>query len=81
MARDGENSNIGPSSSGWFVVYGLDRVVWLAWVLGLGVLMSWNRSDMHLTSGAVGIACVRCSYKSGVHELVALADSSPADEK
>ena len=30
--------------------------------------MSWNRSDMHLTSGVVGVARVRCTFKSGVHE-------------
>ena len=34
----------------------------------LQVLADWNRSDMHLTSGVVGVACVRCSFKSGVHE-------------
>ena len=33
-----------------------------------GVLMKWNRSDMHLTSGVAGVARVRCSFKSGVHE-------------
>ena len=30
--------------------------------------MSWNRSDLRLTSGIVGVARVRCSFKSGVHE-------------
>ena len=30
--------------------------------------MSWTRSDMHLMSGVVGVAPVRCSYKSGIHE-------------
>ena len=28
----------------------------------------WNRSDMHLTFGIVGVARVRCSYENGVHE-------------
>ena len=30
--------------------------------------MNWNRSDMHLTSGVVGVARVHCSFKSGVRE-------------
>ena len=33
-----------------------------------GVLADWNRSDMHLTSGVVGVVRVRRSYNSGVHE-------------
>ena len=33
-----------------------------------GVLADWNRSDMHLTSGVVGVVCVRRSFKSGVLE-------------
>ena len=32
------------------------------------MLADWNRSDMHLTSGAVGVVRVRRSFKSGVHE-------------
>ena len=32
------------------------------------MLADWNRSDMHLTSGVVGIVRVRRSFKSGVHE-------------
>ena len=33
-----------------------------------GVLADWNRSDMHLTSGVVGVVRVRRSFKSGVDE-------------
>ena len=32
------------------------------------MLTDWNRSDMHLTSGIIGVVCVRRLYKSGVHE-------------
>ena len=32
------------------------------------MLADWNRSDMHLTSGVVGVVRVRCWFKSGVHE-------------
>ena len=32
---DEEKGHIGPSSSRWFVLYGLDRVGWLALILGL----------------------------------------------
>ena len=32
------------------------------------MLADWNRSDMHLTSGVVGVVRVRPSFKSGVHE-------------
>ena len=28
----------------------------------------WSQSDTHLTSGVVGVARVRCSFKSAVHE-------------
>ena len=45
--------NSEPSSSQWFVLYGLDRVGCLALMDFAGVLMIWNRSDMHLTSGEI----------------------------
>ena len=32
------------------------------------MLSDWNRSDMHLTSGVVGVVRVRRSFKSGVLE-------------
>ena len=32
------------------------------------IIISWVQSDMLLTSGVVGVARVRCSFKSGVHE-------------
>ena len=54
--------------------YGLYSMAWTVvagwrWFLDIaGVLADWNRSDMHLTSGVVGVACVRHSFKSGVHE-------------
>ena len=32
------------------------------------MLAGWNRSDMHLTSGVVGVVHVRRSFKSGVLE-------------
>ena len=32
------------------------------------MLADWNRSDMHLTSGVVGVVRVRRSFKSGVLE-------------
>ena len=32
------------------------------------MLADWNRSDMHLTSGVVGVVRARRSFKSGVHE-------------
>ena len=32
------------------------------------MLADWNRVDMHLTSGVVGVARVRRSFKSGVLE-------------
>ena len=32
------------------------------------MLADWNRSDMHLTSGVVGVVRVRRSFKRGVHE-------------
>ena len=32
------------------------------------MLADWNRSDMHLTSGLVGVVSVRRSFKSGVLE-------------
>ena len=48
------------SSSLRFVQYGLDRGDWLALILDIaGVLADWNRSDMHLTSGVVGVVRVR----------------------
>ena len=34
-AGDEENVHVRPSSSRWFVQYGLDRVGWLALILGL----------------------------------------------
>ena len=34
------------------------------------VLADWNQSDMHLTSGVVGVVRVRRSFKSGVLERV-----------
>ena len=47
----------------WTVVAG-----W-RWFLDIaGVLADWNRSDMHLTSGVVGVIRVRRSFKSGVLE-------------
>ena len=33
-----------------------------------GALADWNRSDMHLTFGVVGVVRVRRSFKTGVHE-------------
>ena len=53
--------------------YGLYSMAWTAvagwrWFLDIaGVLADWNRSDMHLTSGVVGVVRVRRSFKSGVH--------------
>ena len=49
--------------------YGLYSMPWTVvagwrWFLDIaGVLADWNRSDMHLMSGAVGVARVRCSYE------------------
>ena len=54
--------------------YGLYSMAWTVvagwpWFLGIaGVLADWNRSDMHLTSGVVGVVRVRRSFKSGAHE-------------
>ena len=54
--------------------YGLYSMAWTVvagwrWVLDIaGVLADWNRSDVHLTSGVVGVVCVRRSCKSGVLE-------------
>ena len=48
------------------MLYGLDRVGCLALILDFaGVLMIWNRSDMHLTSGMTNVARVGRSFKSG----------------
>ena len=39
------------------------------WFLDIaGVLADWNRSDMNLTSGVVGVVRLRRSFKSGVLE-------------
>ena len=54
--------------------YGLYIMAWTVvagwrWFLDIaGVLADWNRSDMHLTSGLVGVVRVRRSLKSGVDE-------------
>ena len=54
--------------------YGLYSMAWTVvagwrWFLDIaGVLADWNRSDMHLTSGVVGVVHVRRSFKSGVLE-------------
>ena len=59
---DEANGHVKPSSSRWFVQYGLDRVRWLALILGLcRCVESWIQSDMCLTSGVVGVARVHCS--------------------
>ena len=53
-------------------LYNMAWTVFACWCLFLdfaGVLMSWNRNDMYLTSGVVGVARVRCSFKSGVGQL------------
>ena len=54
--------------------YGFYSMAWTVvagwrWFLDIaGVLADWNRSDMHLTSGVVGVVRVRRSFKSGVLE-------------
>ena len=56
------------------LLYGLYSLAWTVvagwrWFLDIaGVLADWNRSDMHLTCGIVGVVRVRRSYKSGIHE-------------
>ena len=56
------------------LLYGLHSMAWTVvagWCLFLdiaGLLADWNRSDIHLTSGVVGVVRVRRSFKSGVHE-------------
>ena len=50
-------------SMAWTVLAG-----WRCFLDIAGVLADWNRSDMHLTSGVIGVVCVRRSFKSGVHE-------------
>ena len=50
-------------SMAWTVVAG-----WRSFLDIAGVLADWNRSDMHLTFGAVGVVRVCRSFKSGVHE-------------
>ena len=50
-------------SMAWIVVAGWYRFLDIA-----GVLADWNRSDMHLTYGVVGVVRVLRSFKSGVLE-------------
>ena len=50
-------------SMAWTVLAG-----WRCFLDFAGVLMNWNRSDMHLTFGVVGVVRVRRSFKSGVLE-------------
>ena len=47
----------------WTVVAG-----WRCFLGIAGVLADWNRSDLHLTLGVVGVVRVRRSLKSGVLE-------------
>ena len=47
----------------WTVLAG-----WRCFLDFAGVLADWNRSDMHLTSGVVGVVHVRRLFKSGVLE-------------
>ena len=63
MAMLGPPLPFGLYSMAWTVVAGWRRFLDIA-----GVLADWNRSNMHLTSGVVGIVSVRRSFKSGVHE-------------
>ena len=50
-------------SMAWTVVAGWRRFFDIA-----SMLADWNRRDMHLTSGVVGVARMRRSFKSNVLE-------------